>query len=244
MIYVISDIHGCYREYCALLKKIQFCEADTLYILGDVVDRGPEPVKVLKDMMLRPNIHPIMGNHDYMAYKVLKKLNVEVTKENAENHLSDGDIMNYLYWVKDGGKITADQFRQLARIEKDEILHYMQRFHAYAEVFCGGKRYILVHGGIQGFTEEKGLEEYKLKDFIFYRTDYTKRCFQDKNTYLVTGHTPTFLIREDKKALVYEKHGHIAIDCGCVFQEKLAVYCLDTGKITYVDHFDGKEGRL
>ncbi len=238
MRYVISDIHGCYREYCALLKKIQFSEADTLYILGDVVDRGREPIKVLKDMMSRSNVYPIMGNHDYLAYKVLRKLKVEVTEENAETHLSDGDIMNYLHWIKDGGKITADQFRRLDHIEKDEILHYMQSFRGYEEVICGEKRYVLVHGGIQGFTEEKNLEEYKLKDFIFYRTDYTKRYFQDKNTYLVTGHTPTFLIREDKKALVYEKYGHIAIDCGCVFREKLAAYCLDTGEITYVNHFD------
>ncbi len=238
MRYVISDIHGCYREYRMLLDKIQFTEADTLYVLGDVVDRGPEPMKVLKDMMRRANVHPILGNHEYMAYQVLKKLNVEITEENAEHHLNDQDIMNYLVWIQSGGKVTADQFRQLDHTEKDEILDYIRSFRTYEEIHCGQRTYVLAHGGIHGFTEEKGLEEYRQKDFIFYRTDYTKRCFQDKNTYLVTGHTPTFLIREDKKALVYEKYGHIAIDCGCVFKGKLAAYCLDTGNITYVNHLD------
>lgn len=33
---------------------------------------------------------------------------------------------------------------------------------------------------------------------------------------LVTGHTPTFLIREDGLPLIYEENGHIALDCGCV----------------------------
>ena len=41
MIYAaVSDLHGCYEKYLSMLEKIQFCEADTLYVLGDVVDRG------------------------------------------------------------------------------------------------------------------------------------------------------------------------------------------------------------
>lgn len=47
MRYIISDIHGCYDQYRALLEKIHFSEVDELYVLGDVVDRGPKPVKVL-----------------------------------------------------------------------------------------------------------------------------------------------------------------------------------------------------
>ena len=42
MIYVMSDIHGCYEKYRQMLDLIRFCEEDTLYILGDVVDRGPD----------------------------------------------------------------------------------------------------------------------------------------------------------------------------------------------------------
>ena len=51
MRYIIADIHGCYNEYINLLKKINFSDNDILYILGDVVDRGPEPIKILQDMM-------------------------------------------------------------------------------------------------------------------------------------------------------------------------------------------------
>lgn len=42
MIYAMSDIHGCYEAYCALLEKIQFSDEDTLYIVGDAIDRGEE----------------------------------------------------------------------------------------------------------------------------------------------------------------------------------------------------------
>lgn len=40
MKYIISDIHGCKKEYLQLLDKIQFSAQDHLYILGDVLDRG------------------------------------------------------------------------------------------------------------------------------------------------------------------------------------------------------------
>lgn len=235
MRYVISDIHGCYDEYRELLQKIHFSDEDELYILGDVMDRGPEPMKVLRDMMLRNNVYPILGNHDYMALKILRKLNVEIREDNAEGHLSGEDLLDYMYWMRDGGSTTAKAFRNLSPEEKEEILEYFQEFSVYEEIFLNGKRFILVHAGLHEFEEGKDLEEYDFIDFIFHRTDYGKRYFQDENTVLVTGHTPTCLIREDKLPLVYEENGHVAIDCGCVYGERLAAYCLDDGSVTYVE---------
>lgn len=235
MIYVISDIHGCYDEYIQLLEKINFNEEDELYILGDVVDRGPEPIKVLQDMMLRPNVYPILGNHDYVALTLLKKLNVEIKKENVETHLTQKDILSYLYWIDDGGKTTADKFKQLTADEKADVLDYLQEFSLYEEVFLDGKRYVLVHADLHDFADEKDLDEYTLEDYIFYRADYQKRYFEDENTFLVTGHTPTLVIREDGLPLVYKKNGHIAIDCGCIYGKSLAAYCLDNGRVEYVE---------
>ena len=47
MLYAMSDLHGEYQKYLAMLEKIKFNQEDTLYLLGDLVDRGPEPVKIL-----------------------------------------------------------------------------------------------------------------------------------------------------------------------------------------------------
>ena len=52
MKYVISDIHGHFDKYKEMLEKINFTDGDTLYILGDVVDRGPDGIKILQDMMV------------------------------------------------------------------------------------------------------------------------------------------------------------------------------------------------
>ena len=81
MIYAMSDLHGEYEKFLAMLEKIQFQDSDTLYLLGDLVDRGPEPVKLLQDIAKRPNVYPLMGNHEIMALLVLQQLVLSVTRK-------------------------------------------------------------------------------------------------------------------------------------------------------------------
>ena len=54
MVFVTSDIHGEYDKFIEILKQIQLKDTDTLYVLGDVVDRGPHPIKVLLKLMEMP----------------------------------------------------------------------------------------------------------------------------------------------------------------------------------------------
>lgn len=53
MTYVMSDIHGEYEKYLQMLQLIKFSDEDELFVLGDVLDRGPEPIKLIMDMMSR-----------------------------------------------------------------------------------------------------------------------------------------------------------------------------------------------
>lgn len=235
MRYIVSDIHGCYEEYMELLEKINFSDEDELYVLGDSMDRGPEPIKVIQDMMSRINVIYILGNHDHMMLSSLKKLAVEVTESNYENHLEADDLLNYYYWVQDGGRVTSRQFARLSREEQQDILEYLEEALVYEVLEEKGNRYVLVHAGIKDFSEDKELDEYGFSDFIYWRTDYEKRYYQSDHIYVVTGHTPTMLIRSDGQPRVYQGNGHIAIDCGCVFGGNLAAYCVETGQVCYVE---------
>ena len=122
MRYIVGDIHGCYQQYQMLLEKIQFSEKDELYVLGDVVDRGPEPIKVLQDMMKRTNVIFILGNHDFIMYTLMKKLSVEITEENYDKHLTTELLLDYNLWLQDGGRVTAEQFSKLSYSEKMDML--------------------------------------------------------------------------------------------------------------------------
>ena len=52
MIYVMSDIHGEHSRYISMLETINFSDEDTLYILGDVIDRKPGGIDILRDIIL------------------------------------------------------------------------------------------------------------------------------------------------------------------------------------------------
>ena len=233
MTYIISDIHGCYAEYLELLDMIGFSDDDELFVLGDAVDRGPEPIKVIQDLMRRPNVTYILGNHDDMMLEALKKLAVDITEVNLLD-LTDDVFISYYHWLQEGGAVTAKQFQQLSHEERADILDYLESASPYEMIEHQDKLYILVHAGIQNFDPTKELDEYHYTDFLWERMDYSRRYFPSDRIFLVTGHTPTVLIGEDKCPLVYKDNGHIAIDCGCVFGGNLAAYCIENGSITYV----------
>ena len=230
MHYVISDIHGCYEQYKQLLNKIAFNENDILYVLGDVVDRGPHPIKVLQDIINRSNVVFLLGNHDYLMMDVMKKI---LNSMKYNNELSDEDKTEYFMWLRNGGYVTEEDFLQLDEAEQNKIFHYIENASVYEECCCGNKKFLLVHAGFGNYKLEKPLGDYELFDLIESRVDYSKRYFED--TYLVTGHTPTPCITGNRNFEVYEANGHIAIDCGCVFGGRLAAYCLETGVAIYVD---------
>ena len=62
MIYAMSDIHGQYELFRNLMKQIPLGKDDTLYVLGDVVDRGSASIKILQYMMTNPNIYAEIQN--------------------------------------------------------------------------------------------------------------------------------------------------------------------------------------
>ena len=56
MTFVMSDIHGEYQKHLKMLEKINFSDNDTLYILGDMIDRGPQSAELLIDIFSRKNV--------------------------------------------------------------------------------------------------------------------------------------------------------------------------------------------
>ena len=71
MTYVLSDIHGNERRFESVLKQICLQPEDTLYVLGDVIDRHPGGIRILRRIMPTPNAQMLLGNHEYMMLRAL-----------------------------------------------------------------------------------------------------------------------------------------------------------------------------
>ena len=69
--YVCSDIHGQYDLYKTMLNEINFTSEDHFYILGDMIDRGEDGIRVLQDVASRPNVTCLLGNHEYMMWNYI-----------------------------------------------------------------------------------------------------------------------------------------------------------------------------
>ncbi len=59
----IGDIHGCHQEFTALLQRLEPTSEDTLVLLGDLVNRGPNSRRVL-DIAREVKAICLLGNHE------------------------------------------------------------------------------------------------------------------------------------------------------------------------------------
>ena len=244
MIYAISDLHGAYDKFIKMLQLINFGPDDLLYVIGDICDRQDGGVKILKEMMKRPNIIGIAGNHEYMLLKCMEFLTQEITEESIGD-VDEDTMQGLVEWMNIGGDVTISELYKLSNEEKQEVFDYISEFEIYEEVEAGGNTFVLVHAGIMNFQEDRPLEDYDISELLFCRVDMDKTYFKDK--YLVTGHTPTWLIRAEEagetpntfkrtvdNGKIYKNGKNIVIDCGCGYGGQLGCICLDTLEEFYV----------
>jgi serine/threonine protein phosphatase 1 len=137
-------------------------------------------------------------------------------------------------WKLDGGMTTYNEYKRLSPEDRKLALLTIDGFRNCAEVKVGDREFILCHGGIREYSEDRPLSDYTIEDFAFFREDYGKPKFAKRGKYLVTGHTPTATIKGATEGKIYKNHDHIAIDCGAVFECGLGCLCLDTMEEYYV----------
>lgn len=231
MTFVIGDIHGKKEKYLEMLEKLNPSETDAVFVLGDVIGIGDDGIEILKDMMYRANIFPVLGEQEYLARELFPLISEAKTVEDAGALLSGEKAELFGKWLTMKSEKTIKDFLALDEENKESIIDYLTEFAPYEQVEAGGKSFVLVHAGIDGFEEGKSLDEYDEKAFVFAETDYQRAYFPD--SYLITGHTPTALIDRQCTGKVYSKKRHLAIDCGAAYGGRLAAVCLDKLKVYY-----------
>ena len=213
---VIGDVHGCFDELVMLLKKLGYeenAEAGMLHpegrkpvFLGDLCDRGPKNVEVLRlvmKMVKSGNALAVPGNHDVKLVKYLLGKNVQLTHgldktveelEKQDEQFRD-DVREFLdglvsHYVLDDGKLVVSH----AGLKQE----YIGRGSMKVRDFC-------LYGEATG-----EIDEYGLPVRLNWASDYRGKAT------VVYGHIPQLEVQA--------MNGTYCIDTGCVFGGKLTSY--------------------
>ena len=207
--YVCSDIHGFYNRYITLLEKLILKDDDTLFILGDAIDRGPDGIKILQDIMKRKNIVFFIGNHEYMMLDYLNDI-ATYGRPLSKNWLRDCN----------GGRTTLSAFEALSENEKKEILEFLNNSYLQKKVTIDGNDFMLCHTFYNRHKKDllyKDASDEEINALVWYspfRDDelfVNPRNYEQKYTFIV-GHVPTLRLGQEAP-LVYQNI--INIDGGC-----------------------------
>ncbi|WP_439115071.1 symmetrical bis(5'-nucleosyl)-tetraphosphatase [Hydrogenophaga sp.] len=100
--YMIGDVQGCDEALGRLLETIDFSPSrDTLYLLGDLVNRGPQSLAVLRRLMaLEGAAHCLLGNHDLHLLATAQGVRKPHRSDTVADILNAPDRSKLLDWLR------------------------------------------------------------------------------------------------------------------------------------------------
>ena len=131
--YVFSDVHGHRATLERALDRVSPCADDHFFCLGDMIDRGPDPVGVLRVCRSLPNLHALMGNHEDLMMSCLD---------------NPGDPLATMNWGINGGAKTSAGLAELSDDEANELVEWVRELPRWDQAVVGDRRYLLVHAGV------------------------------------------------------------------------------------------------
>ena len=236
MVYVLSDIHGNERRFDSIMEQINLRKDDSLYILGDVVDRHPGGIRILKRIMNMPNVHMILGNHEHMMLRALG------CPYDPDDKMSEHDILRAeRLWHHNGGNVTHQYWKRIRKDVRSDVIEFLQGLPLNIDIEVNQQHYKLVHGApIEDYNKWSGFDD--ATQFTVWERLH-REDMSDRGYTLVFGHTPTEHYQRSIPMEPWFGHNCIGIDCGCGYPEtgynrhlgRLACLCLDSGKVYYSD---------
>lgn len=226
---VIGDIHGCQRTLKKLIEsKIKPEKDDSIYFVGDYIDRGPRSREVL-DYLLnlkeKFNIFPVKGNHEDLFVKAF----------------SDD---NYVpAWFQNGAAETLLSFDvpesklndyEALRYIPEEYIHFLSGLPYYYDL----KDYIIVHAGLNLTAPDFFGDTHAM----LWSREIKGINLLNEGTCIIHGHTPMPIITI-KPNLARKETRNLNIDAGCVYKDlpgygMLAALDMDSRKLYVQENID------
>ena len=190
---VIPDIHGCCLTFRHLIFEVVRLEInDSLYLLGDMIDRGPDSKGVIDTILELQesgyDVRAIRGNHEQM---LLTSVNASFYTDRA-------------LWLANGGCETMESYGVSEPEELGELIQYLETLPLYRIT----DSHIFVHAGLDFSLNDPFSGE---EAMLWKRSGGVNKAKLGGRV-LVSGHTPLTLAKIRRSLGT----SHIRLDNGCV----------------------------
>ena len=224
MTYVMSDIHGHMQLFRSVMKQIKLQPEDTLYVLGDVIDRNGEGIRILRELMAMPNVKMTLGNHELMMLQAL----YYAEPEDAFSYIPP------LYrWYNNGGLVTHEHLKRLRKAFRAEMFVYLDALPVNRAVYVCGKRYLLSHAAPVEDYPRYAYRYENAREFAVWKR-YRAGEHRIEDYTLIFGHTPTSYYQNVMPMEIWQGRNCIGIDCGCAYPNgRLACLRLEDRAVFY-----------
>ena len=240
--WVVGDIHGCYDDFMKLLNNKEIKTEDTIILIGDIVDRGPDSYKMIKwamnNITENGKYQMILGNHEdelIWGYQITLDWNKNKEFIDIAHYQCNYDFSLYMY---EAGYESVYDVKP--------IIDWFNNLPIYKRLTVNNQEYLIAHAWFLN-TYDINLNNRHVKDKIVWERDitYSGQLTKDytpiNNEILIHGHTPTISIidcqNKELNEVLFREHS-INIDCGCVFKEyggNLAAIRLEDQKVIYAN---------
>ena len=257
--YAIGDIQGCYSELSSLLSLIQFNpNYDKVYLVGDLVNRGPQSLEVLRLVKsFYPAMEVVLGNHDLHLLACWAGVSKPKDVDTLDTILNAADVDELLHWLRKqplmielfdcyishagiNPTISIAEALRIAencskKLSSDEFKQWLEVMYGNAPATWSADLSAEneFRFGINSFTRMRMLDRFAL-EFKF------KGDVADSPSQLI----PWYLLPSDvSKRIVF---GHwstlglmvnqkfACLDTGCIWGGQLTALCLDDGHLYQV----------
>lgn len=216
----VSDIHGNLSFLTALLEQVCFSTADNLVLVGDLFEKGPDSLAVLRFLMELGHTHqvyPLCGNCDHIDRVFLEgRPGIDEELWPVFNFWGERSLILQLgaeLGIHPQGPEELPALRAAILARRPAEAEFL---FSLPHILQAG-RYIFVHGGIPREDALESLPAYpcmKNDDFLGQGHSFDR--------WVVVGHWPVTLYRPDipSAAPLVERQRHIiSIDGGCVLKQ-------------------------
>lgn len=196
-IYIISDVHGCYKTLLALIDQFPNKQNSKIVFVGDLIDRGENSYDVI-EFVKNNNYDCVKGNHEEMFLEFAPSKNNE-------------DLSNSKYWLFScGGEQTLKSYYCKEEYYKQyDFINTFPLYLEYKDYKTKDNRYLVVsHSAIGKMWDKKDSQDkYDVENFENQLLYSRYKNSDNKEIFNVFGHT---IFREP----ILNEYS-CAIDLGC-----------------------------